>query len=202
MEESPKAVLFKYYVEQTRHTEELRMDFTKFFSGLVSALAIGGAFLLQHSGPQYGTVVRFMVAGAGVVFCFLATATLWTYQRLIRQWVAAKDTLEMEYLQGEDSATLSKLREIRQVPIGKPVVVRYVAVLPFIIMGFLFLLLLLFPGLLTPKRDRECSRLIDRRALAEAVVRGAEQQLEERTWKAIQSDCPSAIARPEPSASG
>jgi hypothetical protein len=148
VEESSKTLLFNYYVEQARHTEKLRLEFTKFFSGLVSAIAVGGAFLLQNAGTEYRRVVLTIIAAAGCIFCLLAAATLWNYQRLILEWVDAKNALEIEYLEGPDGAQLNRLREVRRDPIYKPVVLRFIAVLPFLVMALLFLFLLLFPDIL------------------------------------------------------
>jgi hypothetical protein len=139
-------VLFSYYAEQCRHTEHLRLELTKFFSGLVSGIAVAGGFFLQDPGAE-ASVVR-LLASAGLAVSLVAVGTLWLYQHLIEQWVAAKDALESQLLRCETRIDLSPLRDVRPLSHGRSVAPRLVAILPFSAMALAFAGLLLFPGLL------------------------------------------------------
>ena len=86
--------LFRYYVEQARHTERLRVEIAKFFTTLMVAVLAAIAWVIENGDRRTIAVLIGFMAFSGLVFSLFSAGIILAYQLLINEWVEKKELLE------------------------------------------------------------------------------------------------------------
>lgn len=93
--DASKIELFDYYVNQARHTENLWLNISKFYTTLITAVFAAIAFLIKRqSDPELTCNLLKYISLFGLTLSFFAFCVVLSYQQLIREWVKKKELIE------------------------------------------------------------------------------------------------------------